>query len=1049
MRITTKIFFIIAFFLQLIGLSEVKAQKPIITDISKSSATVNEVISITGSGFGTTLSNIRVNFGSVNGQVISVTANLVKAKVPAGVTYDRIAVTNISSGLTGYSSKQFGLSFGGDDFSASNLGTQQNFTAGNGIFDLCLCDFDGDGKSDVATSNEVATDIGLYRNVTTGTNINLSNRISLNLGVPSPTKNINCGDIDGDGKPDLVISGVGEDYGKTIFILRNISSVPGIITFAPPITQVVGSNGAARINIRDLNADGKPELIVTNRSVNLVSVFPNTSTVGAISFSAVQTIAVTGAIHTNGLATEDLDNDGLPELIVNTSQQNNIYIFKNQSTSSSISFQSSPITLISPLGLVNLAVGDLDNDGLPDIAATSIVYSSVYLFRNITSSTIAFGDIEEAKTDLKPWGITLGDADGDGSTDIIVACSQSNFLNVLENNSTPGVFSFTKNSIAISEKSRNVKLGDMNGDAKPDLVFISSETFNLSVIKNNHCVQAKVSPAGPLAVCSDTQVILSAPSGLGISYEWFLDGISIFGQTNSWIEAVQGGTYTVSITSTDGCSSTSAGVDLTIDSAEMGTVTASANSVCAGGTITLTGTPGGTKYIWSGPNGFSRETTTNTTTIPNATTANNGQYSLVMEKGLCSSLPITFNATVNALPNPIITPITGTLSFCEGGSVELSAGAGFSDYKWKKNGSFITSAVSSTLVASEDGNYSVVVANANGCSKESAAVTVSENDPPVASFVTEAKSCLGQEIAFENTSQVTGTASYLWDFGDGTTSTQENPAHIYSGINNYTVTLEVSYNADCKSTATKSIEVIEAPVLEITVEGNTTFCAGDSVKLSVPATFKNYVWTAGSGSSITSPSIYAKKDGIVTVAVITNEGCTINASIELNVLENPEITIDSDKMVLKPGESAQLFAIGGNTYTWTEADGLTTLDVNNPMVTPTRTTTYMVTGTNNIGCSGTAEITIEVDNELSVTPPKLFVPESDLTWQIEQMEYYSDCSVIIFNKQGLKLYEQKDYSNNAWNGTYNNQNVPEGVYYFVIRCEGNTNDKTGSITLMR
>lgn len=1044
-------FKILTFALVLLAFTDAQAQKPVINSLSKTSGQVNNEISIAGSGFGTNLSNVSVYFGAVKGSVSSVSANLIKAKVPAGTTYGSVSVTNHASGLTGYSSGQFGLSFGGDGFAAANLAAQPGIAAGAGLFDLCLCDFDGDDKSDVATSNEVATDIGIYKNNSNASGsgpISLSGRQSLSLGVATPTKNINCGDIDGDGKPDLVVSGDGS-YGQTIFILKNMSPTPGIILFDPPIMKTVGSNGAARIAIRDLNGDGKPDLVVTNRSSNQISIFPNTSTVGNISFGAVRNITVTGAAHTNGLATEDLDNDGLPEIIVNTSQQHNIYILKNQSTTASIAFQTAPISLVAPSGSVNLAVGDLDNDGKPDIAVTNVLNAKVYLYRNTTNTTISFADIVETPVDITPWGITLGDADGDGLTDIIVGFSQSKFINVLENKSTAGAFSFTKHSIATTEKTRNVKIGDLNGDGKPDFAFTSTETFQLSVMRNKHCLEAKITPAGPLAVCSDTEVKLSATSGLGVSYQWSKGGVAIPGATASTYIPTENGNYTVSVTSTtDGCAKTSNAVSLTIDQSEMGDISVANASVCAGETITLTATPGGTKYHWSGPNGYSAVTTSNTTTIPNATTSNQGAYSLVMELGTCTSLPIPFNVSVKPLPNPIINALSGSLSFCVGGSVELSAGSAFADYKWKKNGAVV--ATTPTYTATEGGNYSVIVTSANGCTKESAAVAVSENAPPVASFLAMAVSCVGQEITFENTSQANAGATYLWDFGDGNTSTDKTPYHAYTGVNDaYVVTLEVSYGGKCPSTTSKTIKIAEEPVLEITAEGSTSICDGDSVKLSVPAIFKNYVWTAGSQGSFTTPSIYATKDGVVTVAVTTEEGCTVNASIEINMLGSPDISVSADKMVLKPGESTVLNASGGVSYTWFEADGISDLELSNPTVSPIRTTTYRVTGTNEIGCSSTAEITIEVDNELSVSPPKLFVPGSDPAWQIEGMEYYEECNVIIFNKQGLKLFEQKDYHYNPWDGTYNGQPVAEGVYYYVIRCEGTTNEKTGAITLMR
>src|SRR5690606_19391105 len=107
-----------------------------------------------------------------------------------------------------------------------------------------------------------------------------------------------------------------------------------------------------------------------------------------------------------------------------------------------------------------------------------------------------------------------------------------------------------------------------------------------------------------------------------------------------------------------------------------------------------------------------------------------------MELGTCTSLPIPFNVTVKPLPNPVIAPVSGALSFCEGGSVELSVGSGFASYQWKKNGSVV--ATTPTLIATDGGNYSVLVTSTNGCKKESAAVAVSENAPPVASFLAKA-----------------------------------------------------------------------------------------------------------------------------------------------------------------------------------------------------------------------------------------------------------------------------------------------------------------------
>ena len=732
--------------------------------------------------------------------------------------------------------------------------------------------------------------------------------------------------------------------------------------------------------------------------------------------------------------------------MVNTNQQSNIYIFKNNSTTGAFTFELKP-ALATPSGVINLAVGDLDNDGKPDIAVTNVLQGNVSIFKNQTTTSLSFVLNTSLSTDFAPWGITLGDVEGDGKTDIIVAYTQTRAISVLKNNSSSGSFSFAKSSITTTEKTRNIQFGDLNGDAKPDFAFTSTETSKLSAIRSKYCVESHVMPEGPHSICSDTPLRLYATNALGVTYTWKRDGVVIPGETNSFIDPDQSGVYSAVITSsTDGCSKTSQDVSVAIDAGTLGSVSMDPiPAVCEGGTIELkVNAPTGATYKWSGPNGYTNTTTTNTVSITNATSAMAGEYSVVVGKGACTSQPLTANAVVNSLPNPTINP-SGSISFCDGASALLSTGS-FSTYQWKKGGVNIPGATSSTYTASESGDYSVYVTNGGGCGKESSVKSVNEFSPPTASFTAPSAKCIGEEISFENTSTIEGSVvNYLWNFGDGATSTESHPYHTYTTANTYTVKLTASYSPGCEDVITKTISIVDTPELVITAEGSTEFCAGDSVKLSVPAEFKTYIWSTGK----TSPSIYVKKDGEVNVTVTTNGGCTLHASLDVTVLPYPEITVTADKMVLKPGESTKMVASGAFTYTWTPEEGLSDPTANDPVASPKFTTTYTVTGTDDIGCRGTSEITIVVDNKLSVSPPKLFVPSSEEYWNIDQMEYYPECTVMIFNKQGMILYQNKDYSNNPWDGTYKGMPVPEGVYYFVIRCSEGTNDTTGSITIMR
>jgi gliding motility-associated-like protein len=85
---------------------------------------------------------------------------------------------------------------------------------------------------------------------------------------------------------------------------------------------------------------------------------------------------------------------------------------------------------------------------------------------------------------------------------------------------------------------------------------------------------------------------------------------------------------------------------------------------------------------------------------------------------------------------------------------------------------------------------------------------------PTPAFTAPPNACLNDPVAFQDNSVPNGTAitSWLWDFGDGQTSTQQNPLHAYATTGDYPVTLTVTNSNNCNSTATKSIHINLIPV---------------------------------------------------------------------------------------------------------------------------------------------------------------------------------------------------------------------------------------------
>jgi gliding motility-associated-like protein len=123
---------------------------------------------------------------------------------------------------------------------------------------------------------------------------------------------------------------------------------------------------------------------------------------------------------------------------------------------------------------------------------------------------------------------------------------------------------------------------------------------------------------------------------------------------------------------------------------------------------------------------------------------------------------------------------------------------------------------------------------------------------------------------------------------------------------------------------------------------------------------------------------------------------------------------------------------------------------------PLTSTTYTVTGAGANGCKSSASVDVKVRGDAIVNklvPANLFSPNGDATgqyWTVEKIDEYPQCGVSIYDDKGVKVYDAKPYLNN-WEGSFTNgRQLPDGVYYYIIRCDGEEgNPKTGSITVLR
>ena len=109
----------------------------------------------------------------------------------------------------------------------------------------------------------------------------------------------------------------------------------------------------------------------------------------------------------------------------------------------------------------------------------------------------------------------------------------------------------------------------------------------------------------------------------------------------------------------------------------------------------------------------------------------------------------------------------------------------------------------------------------------------------------------------------------------------------------------------------------------------------------------------------------------------------------------------------------------------------------------------MVTDAN--GCQDTDDVTVFVNEDYLVEATNTLTPNGDGKndfWYIINIETYPDVEVLIFDRWGTEVYASKAY-NNDWDGTYKDNKLPEGTYYYVIRFEGSDRLYKGAVNILR
>ncbi|MEM1318818.1 MAG: PKD domain-containing protein [Bacteroidota bacterium] len=253
---------------------------------------------------------------------------------------------------------------------------------------------------------------------------------------------------------------------------------------------------------------------------------------------------------------------------------------------------------------------------------------------------------------------------------------------------------------------------------------------------------------------------------------------------------------------------------------------------------------------------------------------------------------------------------------------------------------------------------------------------------PHADFaVSDSIACWPQRIDFTDHSQIEQDAivEWEWQFGNGSTSLEQNPSLTYDTAGQYTVQLQVSTALNCQSTTSNEVRILPRP-------GSTTgtypeICIGESLQVNAAllSDSTTFHWMDHPGLSCIDcldPIINIPLTTTFYLITENNHACRDTTSLTINVGPHPvpTITISEDTTTCL-NDPVQLFVSGGydvNSYQWnTDDPGLSCYtSCSNPIATPLESTTYQVTVSNEFGCRSRDSVRVNIlDQFQSFTSP--------------------------------------------------------------------------------
>ncbi len=259
---------------------------------------------------------------------------------------------------------------------------------------------------------------------------------------------------------------------------------------------------------------------------------------------------------------------------------------------------------------------------------------------------------------------------------------------------------------------------------------------------------------------------------------------------------------------------------------------------------------------------------------------------------------------------------------CGGQAITLTAPAGASKYSWSGPNGFSDN--TQIVSVTDPGTYSCTITSKNTSGAKCTStidITITGNpNNPVADFTTS-NACLGSATQFTDQSSIVGSTitSWLWDFGDGNTSTQQNPTNTYASSGSYTVTLTVTTKEGCDATFTQTVKISKAITLKTSVTDENCGLKDGTATVTATGGSGAYTYQWNSTPKQNTATSTGLASGNYTVSV-DDGNCNATAKATVSSAAGPTLTFSStDEYCGNADGTASVTATGGSgtyTYSW-------------------------------------------------------------------------------------------------------------------------------------